>query len=186
MKRIILILFIILASFNFSKTLDEHESKRVFDKSIEIFLKGDYEKYKNDREMKRAFEDMENMSEFLEYSRAFVKNNKYEVISVNEEKNKSILKVRVSYSSYKKISPIEYGEASENAILELEKENKELTDSVLSDKVHEKLKNKIKQEEKIIMVYMDKKEGFWGMEENQGNQEFLSIFLSYMGLENNC
>ena len=57
-----------------------------FDKSIEIFLKGDYEKYKNDREMKRAFEDMENMSEFLEYSRAFIKNNKYEVISVNEEK----------------------------------------------------------------------------------------------------
>lgn len=46
MKKIILVLLIILTSLSFSKNLDKYESKRVFDKMMDILIKGNYQKYK--------------------------------------------------------------------------------------------------------------------------------------------
>ena len=57
MKKIIAILLLVIGSIGIGKDLDRYESKRVFDKIIEVALTGDYEKYKNDKEMTNALEE---------------------------------------------------------------------------------------------------------------------------------
>ena len=59
MKKIILGMLIILTSLSFSNNLDKYESKRVFDKNIEVLLTGNYDKYKDDPEMVRALGEID-------------------------------------------------------------------------------------------------------------------------------
>ena len=54
MKKVIFILVVIFGCLSFSKNLDKYESKRVFDKNMDILLTGDLDKYDNDPEMLRA------------------------------------------------------------------------------------------------------------------------------------
>ena len=190
MKKVFFILFILLMSFGYSENLDKYESKRVFDKTIDCFVNGDCKKYKNDKEMKRSYEDIEENIEtkyFYEYSRNFIKENKYEVISVNESDYESVLKVNVIYSSYKNIPPVEYAILSENAVLELKEEEKTLAGleylNILSTKIYNGMKAKIVLKTKTIDVYMDKKDDLWDIESGERNNEILNILLSYLGGE---
>ena len=65
MKKIIVILLLIIGSIGIGKDLNQYESKRVFDKIIEVALTGDYEKYKNDEEMINALEELIKVSEYM-------------------------------------------------------------------------------------------------------------------------
>ena len=155
-------------SFGYSENLDKYESKRVFDKLMDLMITADYEKYKNDEEMARTFEDSDEVEEkeYLALIHDFVKNNRYEVISVEEKLNKSILKVRVTYISYDKISIEEY--LNEMAIADKEigvkDDGVELTGEetfYIYRKLREKFKNSARRSEKIIDIYMNKKNGLW-------------------------
>ena len=171
MRRVFLVLFILLMSFGYSENLDKYESKRVFDKLMDLMITADYEKYKNDEEMARTFEDSDEVEEkeYLALIHDFVKNNRYEVISVEEKLNKSILKVRVTYISYDKISIEEY--LNEMAIADKEigvkDDGVELTGEetfYIYRKLREKFKNSARRSEKIIDIYMNKKNGLWDLE----------------------
>lgn len=190
MKRIISVLLVLIMNFGYSENLDKYESKRVFDKTIDCFVNGDCQKYKNDKEMRRSYEDIEENIEtkyFYEYSRNFIKDNKYVVIDMKEMKNESHLKVNVIYLSYKNIHPVEYAMLSEKAVLELKEEEKTLTGldylNILSSKMYNGMKDKVVIKTKTIDVYMDRKDGLWDIESSERNNEFLDILLSYLGLE---
>ena len=47
MKKVLIVLLVLLTSFGFSENLDKYESKRVFGKSIQFILDGNYKKLKN-------------------------------------------------------------------------------------------------------------------------------------------
>ena len=175
MKKIFLVLFLLLMSFGYGNNLNKYESKRVFDKFMDMMITANYEKYKNDKEMARTFEDADEAEEkeYLTLFHDFVKNNKYEVISVDERANKSILKVKAVYTSYDKIPIDEYlkelGIASKE--IGVKDDESELTDRQTFEvykKLKEKFKNTARTSEKTIEVYMNKKNGLWdvNIEEN--------------------
>ena len=113
MKIIIVILLLIIGSIGIGKDLNQYESKRVFDKIIEVALTGDYEKYKNDEEMINALEELIKISEYMDVHRIFSNGNKYVVLEVSEQENKSILTVKAIYKIYKNISEEKYKEIME-------------------------------------------------------------------------
>ena len=102
MKKIILGMLIILTSLSFSNNLDKYESKRVFDKNIEVLLTGNYDKYKDDPEMVRALGEIDKKSETKMSEEVLLsyKNNQYKVTDVKENKYKSELTVLVTYCSF--------------------------------------------------------------------------------------
>ena len=175
MKKIFLLLFLLLMSFGYGKNLDKYESKRVFDKVMDLMITANYEKYKNDKEMVRIFEDADEAEEkeYLTLLHDFVRNNKYEVISVEESSNKSILKVKAVYTSYDQIPIDEYlnemGIASKEAgVKGDEGQITVLQTAKIYKKLKEKFKNSARTSEKTIEVYMNKKNGLWdvNIEEN--------------------
>ena len=182
MKKIIVIFLVILTTFGFSKDLDKYESKRVFDKEMEYMITGNYEKYKNDKEMKRVLEDIEEEKQYISAIVEFTKNNKYEVISVEEKGNKSILKVKATYLSYDSIPAEEYFEKSYLAAKEAgisDADDADWTNEqtlYVFTKLKKEYKNKSKLTQKIIDVYMDKKDGLWDMADD-GNSIFLSTIF---------
>ena len=182
MKKIIVIFLVILTTFGFSKDLDTYESKRVFDKEMEYMITGNYEKYKNDKEMKRVLEDIEEEKQYISAIVEFTKNNKYEVISVEEKGNKSILKVKATYLSYDSIPAEEYFEKSYLAAKEAgisDADDADWTNEqtlYVFTKLKKEYKNKSKLTQKIIDVYMDKKDGLWDMADD-GNSIFLSTIF---------
>ena len=95
-------MLIILTSLSFSNNLDKYESKRVFDKNIEVLLTGNYDKYKDDTEMVRALGEIDKKSETKMSEEVFLsyKNNQYKVTDVKENKYKSELTVLVTYCSF--------------------------------------------------------------------------------------
>ena len=182
MKKIILMLLVILTTFGFSKDLNKYESKRVFDKEIEYMITGNYEKYKNDKEMKRALVDMEEEKQYIPAIIEFTKNNKYEVISVEEKGNKSILKVKATYSSHDSIPAEEYFEKLYLAAKEAGVDDTDDADWTTEQtiyvftKLKKEYKNKSKLTQKIIEVYMDKEDGLWDIADD-GNSIFLSTIF---------
>ena len=102
MKKIILGMLIILTSLSFSNNLDKYESKRVFDKNIEVLLTGNYDKYKDDPEMVRALGEIDKKSETKMSEEVLLsyKNNQYKVTDVKENKYNSELTVLVTYCSF--------------------------------------------------------------------------------------
>ena len=68
MKRKLMILaglLLMITSLVYSNNLDKYESKRVFDKNIEVLLTGNYDKYKDDPEMVRALGGIDKKSEAM-------------------------------------------------------------------------------------------------------------------------
>ena len=106
MKKIIAILLLVIGSIGIGKDLDQYESKRVFDKIIEVALTGDYEKYKNDKEMTNALEELVKASEYLDVHRIFSDGNKYIVLDVEEQGNRSMIWKKLMKKLIKKMSII--------------------------------------------------------------------------------
>ncbi len=192
MKKIILGMLIILTSLSFSNNLDKYESKRVFDKNIEVLLTGNYDKYKDDPEMVRALGEIDKKSETKMSEEVFLsyKNNQYKVTDVKENKYKSELTVLVTYCSFLDVLQdepleelqIEIFNKFQEVVDESGKTEEELEDEyvkVLLNVLYEKYKEKAQKKTKIIKVHMNKKNGLWdiiGFEEETNNELFYTFF----------
>lgn len=192
MKKIILGMLIILTSLSFSNNLDKYESKRVFDKNIEVLLTGNYDKYKDDPEMVRALGEIDKKSETKMSEEVFLsyKNNQYKVTDVKENKYKSELTVLVTYCSFLDVLQdepleelqIEIFNKFQEVVDEGGKTEEELEDEyvkVLLNVLYEKYKEKAQKKTKIIKVHMNKKNGLWdiiGFEEETNNELFYTFF----------
>ena len=192
MKKIILGMLIILTSLSFSNNLDKYESKRVFDKNIEVLLTGNYDKYKDDPEMVRALGEIDKKSETKMSEEVFLsyKNNQYKVTDVKENKYKSELTVLVTYCSFLDVLQdepleelqIEIFNKFQEVVDESGKTEEELEDEyvkVLLNVLYEKYKEEAQKKTKIIKVHMNKKNGLWdiiGFEEETNNELFYTFF----------
>ena len=170
MKKIIAILLLVIGSIGIGKDLDRYESKRVFDKIIEVALTGDYEKYKNDKEMTNALEELVKASEYLDVHRIFSDGNKYIVLDVEEQGNRSILTVKAVYKIYRDISEEKYRQIMEREVLELTKYDMEEIDEKTYKKnvyniITDVAGNDFEIKEEVIKMNMIKKEK-WDMEDN--------------------
>ena len=170
MKKIIAILLLVIGSIGIGKDLDRYESKRVFDKIIEVALTGDYEKYKNDKEMTNALEELVKASEYLDVHRIFSDGNKYIVLDVEEQGNRSILTIKAVYKIYRDISEEKYRQIMEREVLELTKYDMEEIDEKTYKKnvyniITDVAGNDFEIKEEVIKMNMIKKEK-WDMEDN--------------------
>ncbi len=184
MKKIIVILLLIIGSIGIGKDLNQYESKRVFDKIIEVALTGDYEKYKNDEEMINALEELIKVSEYMDVHRIFSNGNKYIVLDVSEQENKSILTVKAVYKIYKNISEEKYKEIMEREALELIKyDNEEIDEKTYKKNVYKIITdvagNDFEIKEEIIKINMIKKEK-WDLEDNSELIQKLYPAIFYM------
>ena len=101
MKKIFLMIFILLISLSYSKDLDRYESKRVFDKLMDALMYGDFDKYSDDLEVYKilGFDKKEDISENILFfgNIKLSEEFQYEVISVDENNDKSILEIKVKH-----------------------------------------------------------------------------------------
>ena len=184
MKKIIAILLLVIGSIGIGKDLDQYESKRVFDKIIEVALTGDYEKYKNDKEMTNALEELVKASEYLDVHRIFSDGNKYIVLDVEEQGNRSILTVKAVYKIYRDISEEKYRQIMEREVLELMKYDMEEIDEKTYKKnvyniITDIAGNDFEIKEEVIKMNMIKKEK-WDMEDNSDLIQRLYPAIFYM------
>ena len=184
MKKIIAILLLVIGSIGIGKDLDQYESKRVFDKIIEVALTGDYEKYKNDKEMTNALEELVKASEYLDVHRIFSDGNKYIVLDVEEQGNRSILTVKAVYKIYRDISEEKYRQIMEREVLELMKYDMEEIDEKTYKKnvyniITDVAGNDFEIKEEVIKMNMIKKEK-WDMEDNSNLIQRLYPAIFYM------
>ena len=184
MKKIIAILLLVIGSIGIGKDLDRYESKRVFDKIIEVALTGDYEKYKNDKEMTNALEELVKASEYLDVHRIFSDGNKYIVLDVEEQGNRSILTVKAVYKIYRDISEEKYRQIMEREVLELTKYDMEEIDEKTYKKnvyniITDVAGNDFEIKEEVIKMNMIKKEK-WDMEDNSDLIQRLYPAIFYM------
>ena len=184
MKKIIAILLLVIGSIGIGKDLDRYESKRVFDKIIEVALTGDYEKYKNDKEMTNALEELVKASEYLDVHRIFSDGNKYIVLDVEEQGNRSSLTVKAVYKIYRDISEEKYRQIMEREVLELTKYDMEEIDEKTYKKnvyniITDVAGNDFEIKEEVIKMNMIKKEK-WDMEDNSDLIQRLYPAIFYM------
>ena len=184
MKKIIAILLLVIGSIGIGKDLDQYESKRVFDKIIEVALTGDYEKYKYDKEMTNALEELVKASEYLDVHRIFSDGNKYIVLDVEEQGNRSILTVKAVYKIYRDISEEKYRQIMEREVLELTKYDMEEIDEKAYKKnvyniITDIAGNDFEIKEEVIKMNMIKKEK-WDMEDNSDLIQRLYPAIFYM------
>ena len=184
MKKIIAILLLVIGSIGIGKDLDRYESKRVFDKIIEVALTGDYEKYKYDKEMTNALEELVKASEYLDVHRIFSDGNKYIVLDVEEQGNRSILTVKAVYKIYRDISEEKYRQIMEREVLELTKYDMEEIDEKTYKKnvyniITDIAGNDFEIKEEVIKMNMIKKEK-WDMEDNSDLIQRLYPAIFYM------
>ena len=184
MKKIIAILLLVIGSIGIGKDLNQYESKRVFDKIIEVALTGDYEKYKNDKEMINALEELIKVSEYLDVHRIFSDGNKYIVLDVNERENESILTVRAVYKIYRDISEEKYEQIMEREALELTKYDMEEIDEKTYKKnvyniITDVAGNNFEIKEEVIKMNMIKKDHL-DLEDNSDLIQRLYPAIFYM------
>ena len=184
MKKIIAILLLVIGSIGIGKDLDQYESKRVFDKIIEVALTGDYEKYKNDKEMTNALEELVKASEYLDVHRIFSDGNKYIALDVEEQGNRSILTVKAVYKIYRDISEEKYRQIMEREVLELTKYDMEEIDEKTYKKnvyniITDVAGNNFEIKEEVIKMNMIKKD-HWDLEDNSDLIQRLYPAIFYM------
>ena len=184
MKKIIAILLLVIGSIGIGKNLDQYESKRVFDKIIEVALTGDYEKYKNDKEMTNALKELVKASEYLDVHRIFSDGNKYIVLDVEEQGNRSILTVKAVYKIYRDISEEKYRQIMEREVLELTKYDMEEIDEKTYKKnvyniITDVAGNDFEIKEEVIKMNMIKKD-YWNLEDNSDLIQRLYPAIFYM------
>ena len=188
MKKLIFVLFILLMSFGYGKNLDKYESKRVFAKDMEMFLTGDYEKYLNDKEMKRVL-DSELLKEVIENKEKYAKlinifkEHKYTVTDVKEGTKESVLTVNVRYKAYD-VSEDKYLEAfyiAVNSILGEEERALTLEELIsMYERMDKLLESKTTIIERTIKVYMNKEDGFWDTDNYNPELEATAMLCKYV------
>lgn len=170
MKKIIVFLLLITCYIGTGKSLDQYESKRVFDKLTEVILTGDYEKYKNDKEMTKALGDLVKNREYFDVHRIFSHGNQYTVLDVEEHGDKSVLTIKAVYKIYGDISESKYKEIMEKENLELIKyDNEEIDEKTYKKNFYniivETVGNNFETKEETIKINMVKN-GTWNLEDN--------------------
>ncbi len=211
MKRIILVLLMVLTSLSFTGNLDKYESKRVFDKNMDILLTGDLDKYDNDPEMLRAIEwgkdpevATENQYIWITVIAPIIRKAEikkiieYEVIDVVEKNDESVLKIkfkRQDIDASKKDIILKI-KASYNIDdfkkLSLQaEEDGQIEDMIMYiskraamySEIRKMLKNKTTIEE--MEIYMDKKNGLWDTKDESGTS-IISLIFKDMENFNDC
>ncbi len=211
MKRIILVLLMVLTSLSFTGNLDKYESKRVFDKNMDILLTGDLDKYDNDPEMLRAIEwgkdpevATENQYIWITVIAPIIRKAEikkiieYEVIDVVEKNDESVLKIkfkRQDIDASKKDIILKI-KASYNIDdfkkLSLQaEEDGQIEDMIMYiskraamySEIRKMLKNKTTIEE--MEIYMDKKNGLWDTKDESGTS-IVSLIFKDMENFNDC
>ena len=211
MKRIILVLLMVLTSLSFTSNLDKYESKRVFDKNMDILLTGDLDKYDNDPEMLRAIEwgkdpevATENQYIWITVIAPIIRKAEikkiieYEVIDVVEKNDESVLKIkfkRQDIDASKKDIMLKI-KASYNIDdfkkLSLQaEEDGQIEDMIMYiskraamySEIRKMLKNKTTIEE--MEIYMDKKNGLWDTKDESGTS-IVSLIFKDMENFNDC
>ncbi len=211
MKRIILVLLMVLTSLSFTGNLDKYESKRVFDKNMDILLTGDLDKYDNDPEMLRAIEwgkdpevATENQYIWITVIAPIIRKAEikkiieYEVIDVVEKNDESVLKIkfkRQDIDASKKDIMLKI-KASYNIDdfkkLSLQaEEDGQIEDMIMYiskraamySEIRKMLKNKTTIEE--MEIYMDKKNGLWDTKDESGTS-IISLIFKDMENFNDC
>ena len=211
MKRIILVLLMVLTSLSFTGNLDKYESKRVFDKNMDILLTGDLDKYDNDPEMLRAIEwgkdpevATENQYIWITVIAPIIRKAEikkiieYEVIDVVEKNDESVLKIkfkRQDIDASKKDIMLKI-KASYNIDdfkkLSLQaEEDGQIEDMIMYiskraamySEIRKMLKNKTTIEE--MEIYMDKKNGLWDTKDESGTS-IVSLIFKDMENFNDC
>lgn len=184
MRKILVVLLIIITSLSFSNNLDKYESKRVFDKYIDVLLNGNYEKYKNDPEMRRIFKEKSKIEEIIS-GISNLEDSKYQVISVKEMQKSSKLTVQVTYATYPDVSFEEKVGAMIIDYRSLEMQFEERSHVVvLLENMYNTYKDNVKKETKIIEVDMNKKNGAWNIDsrwiaDERENKELYSALLPW-------
>ena len=193
MKKTYLIILILLSTLNFSDTLtgkildglykkgmeqyekDKYKSKRVFDKYMTILIKRDIEKYKNDKDMKEFYQEMKERNVDNKVIQAFSGIKSYEIISIKESDDQSIIKVKINHEVFYKFSNLETAKSDFEKYKERKGSPKSLSDYAdLLIELDGNTKYQMKSEEievKLIVV-----NGIWTME----GKDFLS-FMSMRG-----
>ena len=116
--------------------------------------------------------------------RIFSNGNKYIVLDVSEQENKSILTVKAVYKIYKNISEEKYKEIMEREALELIKyDNEEIDEKTYKKNVYKIITdvagNDFEIKEEIIKMNMIKKEK-WDLEDNSELIQKLYPAIFYM------
>ena len=144
----------------------------------------DYEKYKNDKEMTNALKELVKASEYLDVHRIFSDGNKYIVLDVEEQGNRSILTVKAVYKIYRDISEEKYRQIMEREVLELMKYDMEEIDEKTYKKnvyniITDVAGNDFEIKEEVIKMNMIKKD-YWNLEDNSDLIQRLYPAIFYM------
>ena len=174
MKKLILMLLVILGSLNFGENLDRYESKRVFDKIIEIMLTGDYNKYKDDPEMSRFYEkETEDPEDKI--IKNYMKGSRYRVLEVQEKEDRSLLTVEAIYRSYEDITLGDIALSIQSLEPEIsESDDEGLIIANLSIKICKRNESKSKLKKEIFEVEMTKNDSLWELDYSL-NPEFAIV-----------
>lgn len=183
MKKILLFLLLLIGSISLSNDLNKYTSKRVFDKTMDFILKGNYTKYENDVEMIEILNSLSSKDKFyFGVIRGAIENNEYNVISVDEKKDKSVLTINAKYKTYDNVSEEDYKNIIKAMDLEMDKLEKDTNEiqveARMRDIMYNGFKGKSKIETKIIKVYMINKNGLWTMADMEKNSEFIYTLMS--------
>ena len=190
MKKSIIGLLLLLVTFTYSKSLNTYETKRIFDKWMDVYLNSNYKKYVNDKEMYKILSmdkiTVEEAEAFDKVYKEFWKNLKYKVIDVNEMEETSFLTLEVTGDGYNASKEIVYEaqlQAYNEIITEYNVDETFFEDDKLNAEYYKKIKKKLEKylirEKKIIVVFMYKIDGFWEVDNKNGlNEEFFCSLYS--------
>lgn len=134
--------------------------------------------------MTNALEELVKASEYLDVHRIFSDGNKYIVLDVEEQGNRSILTVKAVYKIYRDISEEKYRQIMEREVLELMKYDMEEIDEKTYKKnvyniITDVAGNDFEIKEEVIKMNMIKKEK-WDMEDNSDLIQRLYPAIFYM------
>ena len=188
MKRIISVLLVLIMNFGYSENLDKYESKRVFDKLMDALMYGDFDKYSDDLEVYKilGFDKNEDISENILFfgNIKLSEEFQYEVISVDENNDKSILEIKVKHKII--------NDTQENVERAVHKDyGLEMQDEGLMFKIYGIVKKNLKYKlyTDKVKIFMEKENGKWDIPENTKNAEFRMIinmgFLRFVEIYTN-
>lgn len=184
MKKILLVLLVMITSLIYSNNLDKYESKRVFEKFINILKTGDYKKYRKDNEMKYVLElfNDENMnSSIMKQFQLSIKDNKYKIIAVKEENEKSLLTIEIEHNVYD-LTKEEFLNIATKITPEYSKiEGDDLSGMMfvfmLSNELFKTHKNKLRKENARVDAYLQKDDSSWCIEDIDDFYETILDFI---------
>ena len=188
MRKIFLFLLIISSTISFSKNINEYESKKIFDKIMDLYKNGDYEKFKNDKSMNRILNvsgsNLTNERQYMDGPHCLQHIDKlcndinYEIISIKETKNNSVINIKLSIH---KIIDTEEKILEEFSKLHLQRSPEEqeyiFYEDIANSYINSRDRLKYEIIEKTTSIYMDKVNGLWQLSKNK-NENFYDDICS--------